>query len=268
MVSMKKIFEKLDRYFNANYRLAVLDMDAGGRWLVKPAPTIIAYLKAENAQGRHILIQPVLQSNYLLVDDVPRKIIRLDHQRNGGVWKPGRMVVETSPNNYQVWIHASRCLALPEKRHWLKKLKSDPGADPCNRWGRCPGFRNRKLKHRDSSGGYPLARLVWVDWRHQANIPKPKMPQLSNKASSFSPQPLEGGVCHSLNISRHNYERGDESATDFAYAIALFRRGADVHAVRDRLLIERSDWRNHTGLKRKEAYLKRVRLFCGKAKCL
>ncbi len=167
-------------------------------------------------------------------------------------------MVETSPNNYQVWIHASRYLSLPEKRHWLRKLKSDPGADPCNRWGRCPGFRNRKIKHRDSSGGYPLARLIWIDWRHQVHIPKPKMAKLTNKASSFSPQPLEGCVCHSLNVSRHKYERGDESATDFAYAIALLRRGADVHAVRNRLLIERSDWSNHAGLKRKEAYLKRT----------
>ena len=238
--------------------MAVLDMEAGSRWIVEPSPSNIAYLKAENAHGRHILIQPTLQSNYLLVDDIEQETINLHHRHNDGKWKPGRMVVETSPNNYQVWIHASRSLPLPEKRHWLKKLKSDPGADPSNRWGRSPGFRNRKKKHRDPAGGYPLARLIWIDWKYKADIPNLKLPTPAAKASSFSPQPLEGGVCQTLNISRLKYHRGDESSTDFAYAIALLRNGLDEHSVHNRLSEERIDWRNHTGSKRKEAYLKRT----------
>jgi len=54
------------------------------------------------------------------------------------------MVVETSSGNYQVWIHSDRPLSLDEKRYWLKRLHNDPGADRNNRWGRYPGFRNRK----------------------------------------------------------------------------------------------------------------------------
>ena len=50
----------------------------------------------------------------------------------------------------------------------------------------------------------------------------------------------------------------DESATDFAYAMALFRRGATEDDVRSRLMEQRSDWKNHTGIKRKEAYLKKT----------
>ena len=33
---MEKLFYKLHRYFKADYHLAVLDMDAGKRWVVKP----------------------------------------------------------------------------------------------------------------------------------------------------------------------------------------------------------------------------------------
>ena len=255
---MRKLLEKLHRFFSADYSLAVLDMDVGSRWFVKPEPTNIAYLKAENAQGRHILIQPALQSYYLLVDDISFETIGIQHRFSDGTWKPGRMVVETSPSNYQVWVHASRPLPLSEKRYWLKRLKSDPGADPSNRWGRCPGFRNRKKKHLDPSGGYPLARLVWIDWKNKAHIPELKSTKATVKKPFFSPKPLEGGVCQNLKISRLKYERGDESATDFAYAVALFRKGLDLHAVLKCLITERTNWQNHADPKRKNAYLKRT----------
>ena len=255
---MKKLLKKLHRFFEPNYSLAVLDMEAGSRWTVEPSFPNVSYLKAENAHGRHILIQPDLQSYFLLVDDIEQATIRLHHRFNDGRWKPGRMVIETSPNNYQVWIRASRPLALPEKRYWLKRLKYDPGADPSNRWGRCPGFRNRKIKYKDPTGKYPLAKLIWIDWKYKANIPKVELPVSVDESSFFSHQPLEGGVCRSMTVSRFKYERGDESATDFAYAIALFRKGLDEHSVRTHLLEERRDWKNHIGYRRKEAYLKRT----------
>ncbi len=143
-------------------------MAAGKRWIIDSAYRNIHYLKAENVRDRHILIQPVEQDTYLMADDITPEILQRHHKLCNGTWKPGRMVVETSPENFQVWIHAHRPLPLEEKRHWLKKMKSDPGADPCNRWGRCPGFRNRKEKYRDTSGHYPLARLIWVDWKQTA----------------------------------------------------------------------------------------------------
>ena len=119
-------------------------MDAGKRWMVRPEASNIAYLKSENAQGRHILIQHAVQGCYLIADDIAIQLLHHHHQFDNGRWKPGRMVVETSPGNYQVWIHAKKALSLDEKRYWLKKMSSDPGSDPYNRWGRCPSFRNRK----------------------------------------------------------------------------------------------------------------------------
>jgi len=115
---MERIFKKLDRYFNGNWRLAVLDMKIG-RWIVEPKVSNIAYLNAENAHGRHILIQPdsTAEPCYLIVDDLSGWLLAQQHQR--GTWKPGRMVVETSKGNYQVWIHSSRALSLEEKRYWL-----------------------------------------------------------------------------------------------------------------------------------------------------
>jgi hypothetical protein len=254
---MKSIFEKLSRYFYHRWHLAVLDMDIG-RWVIEPKPSNIAYLKAENANGRHILIQPhsAIAPYYLLVDDICWPLIQQQHQHKNAQWKPGRMLVETSNNNYQLWIHCSRPLSLNEKRYWLKKLKSDPGADPNNRWGRCPGFRNRKDKHRNLTGGYPLSKLIWIDWKGRVDIPKISTSQSS--LQNFSHQPTEGGVCQHRKIFRSNYQRADESATDFAYAIALLRRGYNAQFVRNRILSERKNWNNHSSEKRKQHYLDRT----------
>jgi len=217
-----------------------------GRWIVKSNSKNIPYLKAENANGRHILIQPQpkIQPYYFLVDDVNWDIL-IRHHQSKGKWKKGRMVVETSPDNYQVWIHSNRFLSLEEKRFWLKKLLSDPGADPNNRWGRCPGFRNRKDKYKDSNGFFPLSKLVWIDWKHQAEILNP-----------FTHQP--GVVCQNKNISRSNYSRGDESATDFAFALALFRRKFSERYIKQQILQQRSNWNNHKGNRRINQYLDRT----------
>ncbi len=193
-----------------------------------------------------------------MADDITPELLHRNHKFPDGSWKPGRMVVETSPENFQVWIHAHRHLSLEEKRYWLKKMRSDPGADPCNRWGRCPGFRNRKNKYRTNNGLYPLARLIWADWIHTVHIPAPPFIQVRGEAVTFSHLPLEGGVCHRPVLPRHYYDRGDESATDFAFAMALFRRGMDEDDVKRQLLEQRDEWKNHSGPRRKEAYLHRT----------
>lgn len=223
-----------------------------GRWIIESDLSNIGYLKAENANGRHILIQPADASCYLLADDLSWSVISRHHRHADGEWKPGRMVVETSPQNYQVWIRSRRALCLLEKRIWLKRLLSDPGADPNNRWGRCPGFRNRKDKYRKANGHYPLSRLIWVDWAREAHIPPLSAP------APLSPQPQRGGVCHPSEVSRSDYERDNQSATDFSYALALMRRGYNDEQIRDRILSERTCWHNHQGQTRMACYVNRT----------
>ena len=256
LITMKNILQKTNRFFRNNCCLAVLD-ETRGRWMVDPEPKNIPYLKAENANGRHILVKPTpnIEPYYFLIDDLNIDLITRHHQFSSRIFKYGRMVVETSPGNYQVWIHSDRFLSLDEKRYWLKRLHNDPGADPNSRWGRCPGFRNRKEKHRTFSGRYPLANLVWIDWKHSATIPKIASSQCAEV--TFSPQP-RGGVCHKNNISRFHYEKGDDSATDFSYALALFRRGFTKAEISQRILAERHDWKHHATPVKVEKYLNRT----------
>ncbi len=255
---MERILWKIGNYFKNRFSLAVLD-ETTGRWPVASSPKNIPYLKAENAGGRHILLKPdpVIQPYYFLADDLDIDLLIRHHQSGPDFFKPGRMVIETSPGNYQVWIHSARPLNLTEKRYWLEKLHSDPSADPKNRWGRCPGFRNRKAKHRMASGQYPLAKLIWVDWNRQADIPKIELSSHSKRPFSHQPQ---GGVCHNDNLTRSLYNKGNESATDFAYALALYRRGLTRTEIYNRIVEERQDWSNHAGSRKRTQYLNRTLL--------
>ena len=61
-----------------------------GRWIVHPAPSGIGYLKAENANGRHIPMRPAVESRYLLADDLCWDLICRQHRHKNGIWGPGR----------------------------------------------------------------------------------------------------------------------------------------------------------------------------------
>jgi len=249
---MESIFRKLKCFFNLRWRLAVLD-PLKGRWLIEPNIKNISYLKSQNAAGRHILMQPIEAQHFLLLDDISRDILCRHHQHPDKTWKPGRMVIETSPANFQVWIRSARPLTLKEKRSLITILKSDPSADPNNRFGRCPGFRNQKPCHRAPGGSYPLSRLIWVDWLSSALIPQWLFHTYAQSAP-FSHPPRVGGVCP----LRSRYLRKGESQTDFAYALALVRRGYPDHLIRSLILDQRTSWVNHKGEKRLSAYLART----------
>lgn len=112
---MERILWKICKYFSHCFSLAVLD-ESKGKWPVTPSPKNIPYLKAENASGRHILIKPdsAIQPYYFLADDLNNALLIRQHQLKPGVFKSGRMIIETSPGNYQVWIHSSVPLTLPK----------------------------------------------------------------------------------------------------------------------------------------------------------
>ena len=248
---MDKLFDRIGKFFGV-WKIGVLDDGKDQLWQVDPDPKVLGYLKAKNSEGLHIFMRPQEEERFLLADDLAWPRIQRDHQRSGR-WRLGRMCIETSPANYQVWMRSQRPLSLDEKRYWLERMGSDPGADPNDRWGRCPGFRNRKSKHRDSQGGYPLARLIWIDHQGFTDIPAvsfPVHPPRSGEAGGvLLPSPRE--------ISRSDYDVGNESRTDFRFAMALLRRGVDPAEVRERLLRERPTWNHHQGTRR-DKYLTRT----------
>lgn len=252
---MEKLFQKIARYFLNLWQIAVLHPQKG-LWTIEPSLDKIPYLKAQNAHGCHILIKPLCLPHYLLADDISRETLTRHHRLPDGQWKPARMIVETSPENFQVWVHSKKALALDEKKIWLKTMRSDPAAHPENRWGRCPGFRNTKEIHRSPTGRFPLAKLIWVDWTSQAEIPS--LDPVKYKPPDLSHPSRRGLVCPMPALCREHFQRADDSATDFAYAISLARKGFSDHQIRDRILSERTNWSNHKGEKRLQHYLDRT----------
>ena len=249
---MERIFRKLEQYFGT-WKIGILNPDRG-LWSLLPSVNKLGYLRAMNASGYHIFMKPEDESRFLLLDDIPKN--KLLHQKELKRFKPGRLVVETSPGNFQVWIKALRSISNPEKRYWIRFFRADPACDPNLRWGRCPGFRNCKSKY-GKKGRFPLSRLIWVDWEKVAQVPKVNLPEKTVDRRPIRVKAIK--QCLSGNpIMRTDYDRGDESATDFAYALALLRRGMNPEVVADRLLQERKDWTHHNGQRRQAAYLQRT----------
>lgn len=250
---MERIFRKLGRYFGG-WRIGIMNPN-GGLWSIDPAIDCIGYLKAMNARGYHIFMKPAYEARFLLLDDLSAE--QLEGQKENGNFRQGRLIVETSPDNFQVWIKAHRNISNPEKRYWIRQVHADPACDPNLRWGRCPGFRNRKEKYKQPDGRFPLARLIWVDWRNRAVVPNITLTMVSNKIPRSTVRPLyihpKAGP-----IRREDYARGDASATDFAYVLALLRRGASRDEITRRLLGERIDWTHHQGERRQSAYIQRT----------
>lgn len=275
-----RVIGKVDRFFGAGqWEWGVFD----GQAAVWRRPggineEMLAYLRHTNAAGRHIFLRPTeeREPRFMLLDDLDSCGVQFHKVWQAGrgldVFRPGRMVVMTSPDNYQVWIRSDRDLSLDEKSYWLARCGSDPGAAPLRRWGRAPGFRNCKPKHANAAGRFPLSRLIWVDWGKDASIPPlPHLPQGGACVSScradgpfqawtyadgqVTTRPVSGTA---EQIRRADFDRGDESATDFAFALALMRRGYQVLDVRERILRERDNWTNHQGERRRDGYLNRT----------
>jgi hypothetical protein len=204
-----------------------------------------------NREGKHIFVRPTLvrEPFYLLIDDINKSALKRDHTRDE-LWKPGRLVIETSPNNLQVWIRSTRPLDLDEKSFWLEKFDSDPGAQPKRRWGRCPGFYNVKRKHMTESG-YPWVRIMWAEHSDSAEFPSLdrsafSQRELQHKKLCQSDQPVPGWIRKLDPICRETYEKtSDQSRTDFSYILAMLVRGYPEHEIEKRILTERKEWENH-----------------------
>jgi hypothetical protein len=121
---------------------------------------LVAWYRAKNANGWHVYGRPY-STRYVLIDDVQHEgIVKL---RQDGLTPTA--VIETSPDNFQVWITvsenelpklvASRLAKLLELRY-----STDTGSADALHLGRLPGLRNKKFEHMEYPGhGGPLVLL-------------------------------------------------------------------------------------------------------------
>ena len=245
----------IQKYFGDAFQFGVHGVN-GEKSYVREVPAElgrIPYLCFRNCRGDNIFMRPlsVVSAHYMLVDDLG-EVQAAEH-----IGKPGRLVVETSPRNYQTWIRTLNPIPDQVKKILLLQLGSDPGAAPKGRWGRSPGFTNRKLKYLGAGADeqqYPFAKLHFMDAR-PVEITLPTLPPDAERSAGRASSQRVSAVDE---ISRSDYEIGDESRTDIKYCMSLFRRGLSDVEIRARLIEERPDWGNHKGGNRLDSYLKRT----------
>jgi hypothetical protein len=137
------------------YDLGILS--DGGMYRLESIPVsrllrMLPYLKYRNANGSHIYIRPTGESPYTLLDDLtPAALARLHAEG----YAPAA-VVETSPGSSQAWLRHSQPLTKELGTFAAKTLAEQFGADRSaadwRRFGRTPGFTNRKNQHRNAKG--------------------------------------------------------------------------------------------------------------------
>ena len=124
-------------------------------------PKNIRWLRARNAELGGVYVRPMDRRISILDDLSTDQIKRLEE-----LYFTPAVVLETSPNNFQAWVRLlppeapepSPEVATHVSRALLKSFGGDAGAVGAERFGRMPGFLNRKPKH-DRKGRAPWVTL-------------------------------------------------------------------------------------------------------------
>lgn len=128
-------------------------------WQRKEALRWAGWLKHRNARGGHVYLRPA-GTEFVLVDDATA--VALAAIRRDGL-SPAA-VVETSPENYQVWFRfpdqLGRDIATCVAQVLAIRYDADLASAEFRHLGRAAGFTNRKAKYADEDGRYPPVRLV------------------------------------------------------------------------------------------------------------
>ena len=119
----------------------------------------IPLLKAHNARSAHIYIRPAEEHRYTVLDDLSSESVA---RLIADGCEPCA-VVETSSGNFQAWLkHAEvypAAVSTLAAQTLARRYGADPNAADWRRFGRLPGFTNRKPKYRKANGLYPYVLL-------------------------------------------------------------------------------------------------------------
>lgn len=195
--------------------------------------TAVPFLRARNKTDC-IYVRPsaARAPYYLLIDDLGPSDA-MAHCR-----KPGRLVIETSPGNFQVWIRFDQSLNYDQKKILATIAGCDPEAHPTEtRWGRCPGFLNRKLvpKKVNPDGSRFWVRLVTLTLgvtevaRLSIYLSSPQGPAFSAPVGGVSGPSQNSYIPSTSSRSgkkRNKIDTGrDESKAEYFAACEMIRKG-------------------------------------------
>jgi hypothetical protein len=205
----------------------------------------VSWLRLKNAEGRNIYIRPAGEHGLSLIDDASSQVI--ERLRSEG-YAPA-VVLETSPGNFQAWLHHGQILPKPLSTFAARLLASRFGCDLASadwrHYGRLAGFTNRKDKYRKADGTFPYVRLheatgavyskavtflAEVKSLYEAEKSKPPLP------ASLRRQCLCISTLKSIEDFRAKpMYGGDHTRVDLAYAVYALAHGVSENEARNAL---------------------------------
>ncbi len=120
----------------------------------------VPWLKSENAKGKHVYVRPYGSTGLVLVDDISQDVIeRMKREKV----EPA-LSVETSPENYQVWVRLSQepiseALSTMSAKILAKRYGGDIASADWKHFGRLSGMTNVKPEHIGRNGRYPFVKV-------------------------------------------------------------------------------------------------------------
>jgi len=224
-------------------------------------PKNVKWLRSQNAAGGGVYIRAV-DRRLTLLDDL--KPLVIDEMASRGY--EAAASIETSPNNFQAWIRLvpadapepSPAVATQAARSLTKSFGGDPAAVGSERFGRLPGFTNRKPSH-ERNGFSPWVTIKSAAYRvataGQALILKIerafyiRAQQKSEEASRIASVALEvsdRGETISLSAAENLFIKGfalsslqpglSQSEIDFRACGLALKHGSTVEQVEAALL--------------------------------
>jgi hypothetical protein len=243
-----------------------------GRMLLREAWTVahiekaIQRLRRENARGAHIFVRPHRIHAMSLVDDL--SIGTIARMTDAG-FQPA-LVVETSRQNFQVWLNHGQILDRDMSTWAAKELAKRFGGDLSSadwrHFGRLAGFTNRKPERLLPNGLAPFVRLRQFDGStyDAARSFLEEVKSLAEKAvgerASLKPsRPVsnENPVRSLAEFHRSARYDGDLHRADMAWALYAASRGLSEEQIRDEILHAR-DLSKKGRIQRQVSYAKRT----------
>jgi len=235
-------------------------------WTASKIQEAIHRLRRENAHGAHIFVRPHGTHALSLVDDL--SVDAIAQMTNAG-FQPA-LVVETSPQNFQVWLNHGQTLdrdvSTWTAKEVAKRFSGDPSSADWRHFGRLAGFTNQKPKRRLQTGLPPFVRLHECEGRTYTAAREflEEVKSLAEKASAeraarttTRSTSTEESVRPLTEFQRDPRYRGDLHRADMAWALHAASRGFAEQQIRDEILHAR-DLSKKGGAARQLDYARRT----------
>jgi hypothetical protein len=214
-------------------------------WTVSQIEEAIHWLRRENAHGAHIFVRPHGTHALSLVDDLSVDAIA---QMTDAGFQPA-LVVETSPQNFQVWLNHGQTLdhsiSSRAAKELAKRFSGDLSSADWRHFGRLAGLTNQKPKRRLQTGLPPFVRLHECAGRTYTAAREflEDVKSIAHNASSESSTRRTSGATSNRDSVRslsdfHADPRysGDLHRADMAWALHAASRGLPEKQIRDEIL--------------------------------